>query len=127
MKRLDALLSQSGQFSRSEAKKLIFSGKVTVNDAVVRDPSFHVIDGGEIKVFGKTVDCSEFVYILMNKPAGYICSAAEKPSVLELVPQELFRKDLSCVGRLDKDTEGLLILTNDGAFSHKITSPNKRI
>ena len=128
MKRLDAVLSACSVGSRSEVKALIRKGKVTVNDEVARDPSMSVSPDAEITVNGVPTDTSEFVYLMLNKPCGFVSTTDEKErNVLEFVPSELFRKGMFPVGRLDKDTSGLLLLTNDGDFSHRLTSPSHEV
>ena len=122
MKRLDAVLSACSVGSRSEVKALIRKGKVSVNGTVVRDVSFAVTDSDEVRVSGIVTDTSEFVYLMLNKPCGFVSTTdADEENVLSFVPSELFRKGMFPVGRLDKDTSGLIFLTNDGAFSHMLT------
>ena len=128
MKRLDAVLSACSVGSRSEVKALIRKGKVSVNGTVVRDVSFAVTDSDEVRVNGIVTDTSEFVYLMLNKPCGFVSTTdAEEENVLSFVPSELFRKGMFPVGRLDKDTSGLIFLTNDGAFSHMLTSPSRHV
>lgn len=128
MKRLDAVLSACSVGSRSEVKALIRKGKVSVNGTVVRDVSFAVTDSDEVRVNGIVTDTSEFVYLMLNKPCGFVSTTdADEENVLSFVPSELFRKGMFPVGRLDKDTSGLIFLTNDGAFSHMLTSPSHHV
>ena len=128
MKRLDAVLSACSVGSRSEVKSLIRKGKVSVNGTVVRDVSFAVTDSDEVRVNGIVTDTSEFVYLMLNKPCGFVSTTdADEENVLSFVPSELFRKGMFPVGRLDKDTSGLIFLTNDGAFSHMLTSPSRHV
>lgn len=128
MKRLDAVLSACSVGSRSEVKALIRKGKVSVNGTVVRDVSFAVTDSDEVRVNGIVTDTSEFVYLMLNKPCGFVSTTdADEENVLSFVPSELFRKGMFPVGRLDKDTSGLIFLTNDGAFSHILTSPSRHV
>ena len=128
MKRLDAVLSTCSVGSRSEVKALIRKGKVSVNGTVVRDVSFAVTDSDEVRVNGIVTDTSEFVYLMLNKPCGFVSTTdADEENVLSFVPSELFRKGMFPVGRLDKDTSGLIFLTNDGAFSHMLTSPSRHV
>lgn len=128
MKRLDAVLSACSVGSRSEVKALIRKGKVSVNGTVVRDVSFAVTDSDEVRVNGIATDTSEFVYLMLNKPCGFVSTTdADEENVLSFVPSELFRKGMFPVGRLDKDTSGLIFLTNDGAFSHMLTSPSRHV
>ena len=128
MKRLDAVLSACSVGSRSEVKALIRKGKVSVNGTVVRDVSFAVTDSDEVRVNGIVTDTSEFVYLMLNKPCGFVSTTdADEENVLSFVPSELFRKGMFPVGRLDKDTSGLIFLANDGAFSHMLTSPSRHV
>ena len=128
MKRLDAVLSACSVGSRSEVKALIRKGKVSVNGTVVRDVSFAVTDSDEVRVNGIVTDTSEFVYLMLNKPCGFVSTTdADEENVLSFVPSELFRKGMFPVGRLDKDTSGLIFLTNDGAFSHMLTSLSRNV
>lgn len=128
MKRLDAVLSACSVGSRSEVKALIRKGKVSVNGTVVRDVSFAVTDSDEVRVNGIVTDTSEFVYLMLNKPCGFVSTTdADEENVLSFVPSELFRKGMFPVGRLDKDTSGLIFLTNDGAFSHMLASPSRHV
>ena len=128
MKRLDAVLSACSVGSRSEVKALIRKGKVSVNGTVVRDVSFAVTDSDEVRVNGIVTDTSEFVYLMLNKPCGFVSTTdADEENVLSFVPSELFRKGMFPVGRLDKATSGLIFLTNDGAFTHMLTSPSRHV
>ncbi|PWM46794.1 MAG: 16S rRNA pseudouridine(516) synthase [Clostridiales bacterium] len=124
--RLDFALSNAGVGSRREIKILISRGKISVNGKEARNPAQNVEQTDNVFVLGKRIDIQRYIYLMMNKPAGYVCTTAEnEKNVFELVPEDFRRKDLFCVGRLDKDTTGLLLLTNDGDFSHNIISPKK--
>lgn len=128
MKRLDACLSSCGVGTRSEVKALIKKGRVTVNGNVIKDFSFKVSDEDTLCVNGLEVDTSEYVYLMLNKPCGYVSTTDEnEKNVIDLVPSEYYRKNLFPVGRLDKDTSGLIFITNDGDFSHRITAPSRQI
>ena len=128
--RLDKFVSTQLNIPRSMAKTQIHRGKVKVGDIVQRNPAF-LFDAENTEVFykGEKVEYKEYVYILMNKPKGLLCATEDKnqKTVLDIVPKEYLRKDLFPVGRLDKDTTGLLIITNDGQFAHKCIAPSKTV
>ncbi len=127
--RIDKFLSNSGAGSRSQVKTDLKKGLVLVNGQSVRSADFQVDPTVDIITFkGKELSLPGSRYYMLNKPIGYV-SATEDPkeqTVLDLFSAEL-RRDLFPVGRLDKDTEGLLLLTNDGALSHQLISPKKEI
>ena len=112
------------------AKTQIHRGKVKIGDTVIRDPSY-IIDAENDQVFYKSeqITFMEFVYIVMNKPKGLLSATEDKKqkTVLDIVPDKMKRKKLFPVGRLDKDTTGLLILTDDGTFAHRLTAPTKTV
>ena len=122
--RLDKYLSDMGLASRAELKKEIRGGLITVDGEVVRDPGFHVTENAEICRRGAPVRYESFVYYMLNKPAGVISATEDRrlKTVLDLLPKE-HRKGIAPVGRLDKDTVGLLLLTNDGELAHRLLSP----
>lgn len=128
--RLDRIISETGTATRKEAKLLIKSGRVSVDGITALSPDDKADPGlSLICVDGKPIDHKTFRCIMMNKPAG-VLSATEDPSqqtVLDLLPEPLRRQGLFPVGRLDKDTTGLLLLTNDGDFSHAVISPKRHV
>lgn len=128
--RLDKMLSEMGKASRSEAGKLIRAGKVTVNGTVPKKPDFKVDPDTDTVVFlGEVLTYKKFTYIMLNKPEGYV-SATEDESektVLDLVSDEDRKKGLFPCGRLDKNTLGLVILTNDGDGAHRVLSPKHHV
>lgn len=127
--RLDRVLVHVGYGSRKEVQKLIKSKKVTVSGKVVTKSELNVKPEEEICVSGVPINYQEYYYYILNKPAGYI-SATEDPrdqTVIDLLEPIDRNKELFPVGRLDKDTEGLLILTNDGQFAHDMLSPKKHV
>lgn len=128
--RLDKWLSNSGIGSRKEVKKLLKTGAVTVNGKVIKDPKQHVQpDTDEVMLFDEPVQYREFIYLLMNKPAGVISATEDKrdETVIDLLDDTHKHFDPHPVGRLDKDTEGLLLLTNDGQLSHALLSPKHHV
>lgn len=130
MERLDKIISTGGGVSRSDARKLILKGKVSVNGKTVRDIAFKVDPkADEISLFGEPITYKKHLYLIMNKPNGVLTATEDKnkQTVIDLIPDELRRRDLFPVGRLDKDTTGLLIITNDGDFAHQLLSPNKKV
>ena len=128
--RLDKFLVECGIGSRKEVKKLISDKQITVNGNVIVSPKENIDEiNDEIKYAGEKLEYKEFRYYILNKKAGYI-TAVDDPrdrTVMELLPDWVIRKDLAPVGRLDKDTEGLLLLTNDGQLSHKLLSPKSHV
>ena len=126
--RLDKYLANSRAGSRSEVKEHIRKGRVTVNGKVCRDNSRYIEEMDEVCLDGRRIVYKEHVYYMLNKPAGVV-SATEDPverTVIDLFPPEL-RKGLFPVGRLDKDSVGLLIITDDGEFAHRFTSPSGHV
>lgn len=128
--RLDKAISEHGSLSRKDAGKLITKGLVTVNGTVVRDASAKVQRENDVIVAnGVPVTLREHLYLLLNKPLGVV-SASSDPhykTVVELVPPELWRRGIFPAGRLDKDTTGMVILTDDGDFAHRILAPKSHI
>lgn len=128
--RLDRYLANMSCGSRSEVKRLIRSGSVTVNDQSIKDESFQINPGIDIIVcWGSEVAYREYVYLMLNKPAGVISATedSKERTVLDLIDPMYLNKGIFPVGRLDKDTEGLLILTNNGELGHKLLSPKKKV
>jgi len=129
MIRLDKYLADMGIGTRTEVKKLIHQGKVKVDDCIVKLPE-QKIDTATQKVFceGQELGYKEYEYYMLNKPAGYVSATidAKDKTVLELITDKK-RKDLFPVGRLDKDTEGLLLITNDGDLAHRLLAPKKHV
>lgn len=128
--RIDKLLANSGYGSRKDVKKLLRSKAVVVNGKVIKDASAHVDELNDlIFVEDEQVQYQEFIYLLMNKPAGVISATEDRvhETVLDLLSESDFSREPFPVGRLDIDTEGLLILTNDGKFAHDVLSPKKHV
>ena len=127
--RLDKFLGNHGFGTRKEVKLLVKRGAVKVNDVLVKKADIKLVpDKDTVTVYDEAVTYEPLVYIMLNKPAGYISSTKDykDETVLELI-DGFDHYDLHPVGRLDKDTEGLLILTNDGQFSHDVLSPKKHV
>ena len=126
--RLDKFLSDMGAGTRSELKKEIRRGGASVDGRVVKDPGFAVGPDSEVTFRGVPVTYEEFVYYMLSKPAGIISASDDdrEPTVVDLI-SEPKRRDLFPVGRLDRDTEGLLLITNDGALSHRLLSPKSHV
>lgn len=130
LERIDKILASQNIGSRKEVQDLIKKGAVRVNGQVVRKKDLKIDpEEDEVKVMDDILKFSKYMYIMMNKPAGVI-SASRDPkmqTVIDLVPNSLKRRDLFPAGRLDRDTEGLLIITNDGDFAHRVLLPKKKI
>lgn len=122
--RLDKFISQNANLSRSLAKKAISSGQVSVNALCIKNPAFKVSANDKILYLDKQIANLGYRYLMLNKPAGYICSTKDDiyPSVLNLIDIEK-HDSLRIVGRLDVDTTGLVLITDDGQWSHRISSP----
>lgn len=127
--RLDKYLADAGVGTRSQVKQMIRKGQISINGEPVKKPD-QKVDGekDKIEVMGKEIRYQKYRYLLLHKPSGYVSATEDKKeqTVLSLLPEKL-RKDLFPVGRLDKDTEGLLLLTNDGALAHRLLSPKKHV
>lgn len=128
MMRLDKYLADMGEGTRQEVKKYIRRGSVTVNGELVRSPERKVDERDQVCLDGREVSYAAEEYFMLNKPAGVVSATEDKRdrTVLDLI-REKKRKDLIPVGRLDKDTEGLLLITNDGALSHRLLSPRHHV
>lgn len=130
MERLDKLLAGTGKWSRREVKALVRQGLVRVDGRLAAsaedklDPAAAIIT-----VAGETISLCRFTHVMLHKPAGVLTATEDRkqPTVLDLLPPELRRIGLAPVGRLDKDTEGLLLLTNDGELAHRLLSPKYHV
>ena len=128
--RIDKLISECGIASRKEAAIAAKRGGITVNGIPVRDVSLHIDETRDTVVYqGREVEYKKFVYVMLNKPEGYVSATedASLPVVTELLPEELRRRELLPVGRLDRDTVGLMILTNNGPLAHALLSPRRHV
>ncbi len=130
MMRLDKLLSECTPLSRKEIKQLVKQGAVTVNGQTVKSADMKADETNDIiTLSGERIEYKKYIYLMLNKPAGYVSATEDRhyPVVTELLPEKYRHYEPFCVGRLDIDTEGLLILTNDGEYAHKMTSPKKEV
>lgn len=130
LKRIDRILSEQTNYSRKEIKKFVSKGLVLVNGLVVRKSDEKYDDDNIcIKINGKDIRVSKHFYLLLNKPKGYVSTTVsdKNKTVIDLVPDKYKTRTLFPAGRLDKDTTGLMLITDDGVFAHNILSPKKHI
>ena len=130
LQRLDKIIASAGRCSRREAKLLARQGRILVDGRVVRDTAEKVDpEGAEIAVDGEILTYRRYTWVMLHKPAGYLSATEDGrgATVLDLLPEDLRRRELFPVGRLDKDTEGLLLLTNDGQQAHNLLSPRHHV
>jgi len=129
MERLDKILVRETGYSRKDIKILVKNKRIKVNDEIVFKSDIKISDNDVIKLDDNIIELKEFVYLVLNKPKGYV-SATEDDSnltVLDLIDDKYRHRNLFPAGRLDKDTTGLMIITDDGVFAHNILSPKKHI
>lgn len=129
MERIDKLLSGTGRWSRKEAAELIRAGRVTADGAVVPRREDKISPTARICVNGEPITTEKYTYLMLHKPAGLVSATEDsrEKTVLSLLPEHLQRVGLFPAGRLDKDTVGLLLLTNDGALAHALLSPRRHV
>ncbi len=127
--RIDKLIASQGLLSRNDVKTMVKRGEVSVNGVVIKDSSVKVSYEDNIIVNGKPMKQTEFVYIMLNKPKGVVSASEDKrdKTVVDILPDELKRKNLFPAGRLDKDTTGFCLITDDGDFAHRILSPSRHV
>ena len=128
--RIDKFLSEQGIASRKEAAKAAKGGGVLVNGIPVKDLSTHIDPkNAQVVYLGRKVEYQQFIYVMLNKPEGYVSATDDKslPYVTKLLPEELQKRELFPVGRLDRDTVGLMILTNNGQLAHSLLSPKHHV
>lgn len=128
--RLNAFIASCGVASRRKSDDLVRQGRVTVNGKIVLAPFFQVDpDADKVVCGGRELSLSEHVYIVMNKPVGVVCAVSDKydPVVVDLLPEDVRAKRVYPAGRLDRESEGLLILTNDGDFMQSVLHPSKGV
>lgn len=127
--RIDKFISNQLNISRTQVKQIIRSAKVTVGGKIITNGDTKIdADTAEVFVDGQAVKFSKYVYIMLNKPKGVLSASNDKnrKTVIDLIPENMKRQGLFPVGRLDKDTTGLLIITDDGDYAHKIISPKNK-
>lgn len=129
MERLDKILSHNLNITRSEAKSLIKENRVSLNGSPVNSANIKCEADAVVSVDGKSVNTNKYVYIMMNKPKGVVSASEDRSdkTVIDLLPDELKRKGLFPAGRLDKDTTGFMLITDDGEFAHSILSPKRHV
>ena len=130
MQRLDKIIASTGKWSRREVKALIRQGRVLVDGIPARSAEDKTApESAEITVNGEALVYRRYTWVMLNKPAGYLSATEDGrgPTVLDLLPPELKKQGLFPVGRLDKDTEGLLLLTNEGGLAHDLLSPRHHV
>lgn len=129
MKRLDSIIRARGFGSRREVRQLVSEGRIKLDGVTVTDASMQIDENREIEIDGKLIERRQSLTLMLNKPAGYVCTADEGvyPTVFSLLKGEYAERSLFAVGRLDADTEGLLLLTNDGELCDRILRPESGI
>ncbi len=130
MKRIDKIISEQTNFSRKEIKKLVSQGAISADGNLVKKPEEKFDESAvTICINGKELEIKKHIYLLLNKPKGYVSTtdSISERSVLELVPEKYKTRELFPAGRLDKDTAGLMLITDDGEFAHNILSPRKHV
>lgn len=129
MERLDKILAMQGSSSRKDVKEMIKKGRVAVNGTVVKESSLKIGEEDSVTLDGVPLSLKKHIYLMLNKPQGVV-SASDSDSdttVVDLVPDEFYRSGLFPAGRLDKDTVGFVLITDDGDFAHRILSPKNHI
>ena len=129
MERLDKLLASTGRWSRKEVKELIRQGRVQAGGRTAARPEEKHETWEEFSVDGQPVSCAPMIYLILNKPAGMLTATRDRrqSTVLDLLPEHVRRQGVFPVGRLDKDTEGLLMMTNDGPLAHRLLAPKSHV
>lgn len=130
MERIDKIIASQGRYSRSEVKTLISRKKVAVDGEIIKSSSVKADPfKNTITIYGEPLVFQKNVYLMLNKPKGYVSATEDREhqTVLELVPEEFQGRDIFPAGRLDRDTTGLMILTDDGVLAHNILAPKKHV
>ena len=128
--RLDKFISNQTTLSRSEARKAVFCGRVTVNGETVRQPDMKIEETlAQVTLDSEKIAFEKYVYLIMNKPKGVLSATNDKrdKTVVDLLPEIYSRRNIFPAGRLDKDSTGMILLTDDGDFAHRITGPKHHI
>ncbi len=129
MERLDKILASQGASSRKEVKEMIKKGRVAVNGTAVLDPAVKISEADSVTLDGAELVLKKHIYLMLNKPQGVVSASDSKndKTVIDLVPDKFYRSGLFPAGRLDKDTVGFVLITDDGDFAHKILSPKNHV
>lgn len=129
MERIDKIIATQTEYSRKDVKKMISQKKIEVDGKIIKSADEKIDEKAVVKINGKELHIQKYVYLILNKPKGYISATEDKSmqTVLELVPEKYQHRELFPAGRLDKDTTGMMIITDDGKFAHNILSPKKHI
>jgi len=129
MERLDKAVASASEYSRKEVKKLLLQGRIKVNGQKPKTSDMKVEEKDEIRIDGALLERQRRIVALLNKPAGYVTSTDDphSPTVMSLVPSSWQKWEVFPVGRLDKETEGLLLFTNDGDLAHRLLSPKSKV
>ena len=130
MERIDKVISSQTHYSRKDVKELIKKKRVTINDQIISKSDIKINQETDIiKIDNQIIEIKKYIYLMLNKPTGYVSARVDKldRTILDLVPDIYLHRNLFPVGRLDKDTTGLMIITDDGDFAHDVLSPKKHI
>lgn len=130
MERIDKIIAAQTEYSRKDVKKLILQKRIKVNNELIFKSEEKVDENNDlISIDGQIINVKEFVYLILNKPKGYISATEDKTqqTVLDLIDEKYMHRQLFPAGRLDKDTTGMMIITDDGQFAHNILAPKKHI
>lgn len=130
MERIDKVIGTQTEYSRKEVKELVRKKRVMVNDEIITKSDIKINPETDIiKIDNQEIQIKKYVYLILNKPKGYISATEDKSmaTVLDLVPKQYLHRNLFPAGRLDKDTTGLMVITDDGTFAHNILSPSKHV
>ena len=127
--RIDKIISAMGLMSRKDCSRAARNGRITVNGTVTKFADIKITNNDVLCLDGEQIIYSKYMYVLLNKPEGYVCAAEDGryPTVFELLPKNYLNLGLFTVGRLDMNTTGVLIITNDGELSHKLLSPKNKV